>query len=70
MKGLSRLMGLLATDAADAADGVPVSGLQAVRLTGMDAYELVDRLARGPARTAAWKPTRSKPTATSSSPAA
>jgi len=54
VRGVSRLLGLLATDAAETFDGLPVAGLQAVRLTGMDAYELVDRLARGPARVAAW----------------
>ncbi len=33
---------------------VPVSSLTAPRLAGIDAYELVAQLSRGPARSAAW----------------
>ena len=33
---------------------VPVAALDAVRCAAMDAYDLVDRIARGPARGAAW----------------
>ncbi len=51
---MSRLMGFLGADAAQVARGVPVADLQTVRRTGMEAYELVEQLDRGPARLAAW----------------
>jgi hypothetical protein len=54
LKGISRLIGFLGTDAAEAVEGVPVAALQAARNAGMDAYELIDQLHRGPARLAAW----------------
>jgi hypothetical protein len=54
MKGVSRLLGLLGTAAEERVTGIAVADLQAVRMTGIDAYELVDQLPRGPARLAAW----------------
>jgi hypothetical protein len=48
VKGLLRLLGVGGSE-------LPASDLDAARRTGIDAYDLVDQLARGPARLAAWK---------------
>ena len=47
MRMIARLVAMLRGD-------VPVSAFRSIRDAGVDAYELVDELPRGPARVAAW----------------